>query len=49
MLDVRGVDRTRRRKAQMEAVVKKLSMAVTVLLIIDTTEADVAECCGPAQ
>ncbi|MEO8613271.1 MAG: homocysteine S-methyltransferase family protein, partial [Chloroflexota bacterium] len=30
-------------KAQMEAVIKKLSMAVTVPLIIDTTEADVAE------
>lgn len=30
-------------KAQMEAVVKKLSMAVTVPLIIDTTEADVVE------
>ncbi len=30
-------------KAQMEALVKKLSMAVTVPLIIDTTEADVAE------
>jgi 5-methyltetrahydrofolate--homocysteine methyltransferase len=30
-------------KEQMEKVVKKLSMAVTVPLIIDTTEADVAE------
>ncbi len=30
-------------KAQMEKVVKKLSMAVTVPLIIDTTEIDVAE------
>ncbi len=30
-------------KAQMEALVKKLSMAVEVPLIIDTTEADVAE------
>ncbi|MBZ0293245.1 MAG: methionine synthase [Anaerolineae bacterium] len=30
-------------KAQMEKLVKKLSMAVTVPLIIDTTEADVAE------
>ncbi len=30
-------------KAQMEALVKKLAMSVTVPLIIDTTEADVAE------
>ena len=30
-------------KEQMEAVVKKLSMAITVPLIIDTTEAEVAE------
>jgi 5-methyltetrahydrofolate--homocysteine methyltransferase len=30
-------------KAQMEKVIKKLSQAVTVPLIVDTTEADVAE------
>jgi 5-methyltetrahydrofolate--homocysteine methyltransferase len=44
MLDV-AVALTERadEKAQMEAVVKKLSQAVTVPLIIDTTEADVAE------
>ncbi len=44
MLDV-AVALTERadEKAQMEQVVKKLSMAVTVPLIIDTTEADVAD------
>lgn len=44
MLDV-AVALTERadEKAQMEKVIKKLSMAITVPLIIDTTEADVAE------